>query len=154
MIFEGHSVLVVEDEYLVADEIVEMLEQRGARIMGPVQSPAQALDLIARETPDGAVLDINLRGESVYAVADALTAAGVPFIFVTGYDQWVLPSRYADVLRCEKPIDPAALANALVKAMLNANGDEAPHGGRNGVAGSAAAADHSAGALRRMGGSA
>lgn len=91
MIFEDHSVLVVEDEYLVAHEIVDLLEQWGATIMGTVQSPAQALDLLARETPDGAVLDINLRGGSAYSVADALEAAGVPFILVTGYDNGCYP---------------------------------------------------------------
>lgn len=77
--------------------------------MGPVPSVADALALLqGGPSPDLAVLDINLQGEMVYPVADALLASGIPFLFVTGYDAMEIPRAYAeaplidksDALRC------------------------------------------------------
>jgi len=53
---------------------------------------------------DGAVLDINLRGEMAYLIADALRERGVPFVFATGYDHATIPARFAGIVRCEKPV--------------------------------------------------
>ena len=64
---------------------------------------------------DGAVLDINLRDQRVYPVADALAARGVPFVFLTGYDAWVIPDAHVGVPRCEKPVSSALLARMLSK---------------------------------------
>jgi hypothetical protein len=62
---------------------------------------------------DGAVLDLKLGTERVYAAADTLLARGVPFIFATGYGRGVMPEKYAGVPRCEKPVDMTALMNVL-----------------------------------------
>ena len=51
-----------------------------------------------------ALLDINLGGQMVYPVADALRAQGVPFLFATGYDAQATLPAYADVPRAEKPL--------------------------------------------------
>jgi DNA-binding LytR/AlgR family response regulator len=62
---------------------------------------------------DGAVLDIKVRDNMVFPVADALRARGVPFVFVTGYDQQAIPDRYSDVAHYQKPLNPAQLVRAL-----------------------------------------
>jgi hypothetical protein len=62
---------------------------------------------------DGAVLDINLRGEMVFPLVAALMRRGVPFIFATGYDQGNIPQEYCDVPRCEKPLDTQKIVEAL-----------------------------------------
>ncbi|HVG48881.1 MAG TPA: response regulator [Rubellimicrobium sp.] len=99
-------VLVVEDEYLLAEDLRRGLEDAGAEVLGPVPSVADALALLATEAPpDAAILDVNLGGEMVFPVADVLRERGVPFMFATGYDQWSLPQAYTDVPRCEKPFD-------------------------------------------------
>jgi len=67
---------------------------------------------------DGAVLDINLRNERVFPVADALTARGVPFLFTTGYDADSIPKAYAGAPRCEKPVDKAQLLRWLSHGAL------------------------------------
>lgn len=116
----GRRVLVAEDEYFIAEELRGELQAAGADVLGPVPSVAQALALAASEPGiDAAVLDLNLRGERAFPVADALAARGVPFLFATGYDQLQVPERFARVPRCEKPVD-IALVVAAVGRMLRA----------------------------------
>ena len=110
----GHKVLLVEDDYFIADEMRRMLSRRGAKVLGPVATVAKALALIEVNSEiDAAVLDVNLRDVMVFPVADALTTRGVPFIFATGYEGTVIPTRYAHVQRCEKPVEMDALARVL-----------------------------------------
>lgn len=110
----GRRVLVVEDDYLIAQDIVRRFRAAGAEIVGPAPTVEQALTLVAgTERLDGAVLDINLREEMAYPVADALLARGVPLVFATGYDAGTIPARYADVPCCEKPTPPERVAKAL-----------------------------------------
>jgi CheY-like chemotaxis protein len=107
-------VLVVEDEYLLADELAMVLADQGAIVLGPVPSVEQALALLEDEAaPDGAVLDVNLGGNPVFPLADDLIARGVPMIFTTGYDATALPPRFAQVVRCEKPINFGRITAAL-----------------------------------------
>jgi DNA-binding response OmpR family regulator len=97
---------VVEDEYMMAQDLREALESQGAEVMGPVASVADALELLRdRPAPYAAILDINLQGEMVYPVADELRAMGIPFLFATGYEPWSIPEAYKDVPRVEKPVE-------------------------------------------------
>jgi hypothetical protein len=83
-------------------------------VVGPAGSVPHALRLISdAQDIDGAVLDIRLRDERVYPVADVLRQRGIPFVFATGYEGWVIPPMYADVPRCEKPVDTSELARVL-----------------------------------------
>lgn len=110
----GRRVLVVEDEYFIADDIARALDRLGAEVVGPVPDRDEALALLhSGERIDLAVLDINLHGEAVHPVADALQDRGVPFVFATGYDAAAVPAAYQDVPRWEKPFDPRDLAKAL-----------------------------------------
>jgi CheY-like chemotaxis protein len=111
---KGRRLLVVEDEYLVAADLTSSLEAHGAEVVGPAASVQDALSLVNNGGRlDGAVLDINLRSERVYPVADLLTARGVPFIFTTGYDAVAVPIAYAGAPRCEKPVDKTRLIGWL-----------------------------------------
>jgi DNA-binding LytR/AlgR family response regulator len=111
----GRRLLVVEDEYLIAADLTASLESLGVEVIGPAASVEEALSYIENNYGrlDGAVLDINLRNERVYPVADALTALGVPFVFTTGYDAAAVPAAYARAPRCEKPIDETQLVRWL-----------------------------------------
>lgn len=111
----NQRVLVVEDEYLIAQSLERDLQSAGATVLGPVPNVAGALALLQREENlDAAVLDINLGEQKVYAVVDALLARGIRCVFATGNDVADVPSAYAAVARCEKPINP----NSLVQALL------------------------------------
>ncbi|TNC67572.1 response regulator [Rubellimicrobium roseum] len=104
----GRRVLVVEDEYVLADDLRAELEARGAKVIGPVATLLDGLNIVQQgPVPDLAILDINLQGEMVYPLADVLRELGVPFLFATGYDAQAIPVRYADVPRAEKPVELA-----------------------------------------------
>jgi len=106
-------VLVVEDEYLVAMDMSAYLEAAGAHVVGPASNVSAALEALEHAELDGAILDVNLRGEMAYPVADALAARGIPFVFTTGYGVQAVPARFADIKRCEKPATPEAISRAL-----------------------------------------
>lgn len=110
----GRRVLLVEDDYFIARNLLRQLEESGAEVLGPAGNIENALDLIA-STPqiDGAVLDVNLGDVMVYPVADALKDREVPFVFATGYDKTMIPARYADVPLCEKPVEATQVVQAL-----------------------------------------
>jgi CheY-like chemotaxis protein len=111
----GIHILIVEDDFFIADDMAQAFEQLGAQIVGPVSTIREALLLLGTaDGIDAAVLDVDLHGEMSFPVADALKARGVPFVFATGYDRWVVPEKYQDVRRCEKPVTPAKIAQALV----------------------------------------
>lgn len=115
--------LVVEDEYLVADEIRHDLEALGAHVVGPAPSLAGALAMLEDDAAiDGAILDINLCGEMVYPVAGALHARHVPFVFWTGYADPALPEDFVATPRLQKP----SSATELVRALLRDIGAPAP----------------------------
>ena len=112
----GRRVLVVEDEYYLADDLARALATAGATVLGPAPSVAAALDLLAQEPAlEAAVLDVNLGGEMVYAVADMLAVRGIPYIYATGYDETVIPERYSAAPRAQKPIDPRHVIDTLAK---------------------------------------
>lgn len=110
----GRRILIVEDEYFVADDLANDLRHMGAEVIGPVGSVAEALELVkAHPQLDGAVLDINLHGQMSYPVAAMLAAAGTPFLFATGYDGWTVDDAYRNVVRHEKPVRPRDVVVAL-----------------------------------------
>jgi two-component SAPR family response regulator len=110
---EGVRVLVVEDDYLIAQLLDEMLRSIGCVVLGPLPRLADALDAAARETCDVAVLDVNLGGERVYPVAEVLSERNVPFVFVTGYSSGAVPREYAEQPRLGKPFKAQQLFRAL-----------------------------------------
>lgn len=112
----GRRLLVVEDEYLIASDLADALAEMGAEVVGPAGTVADALRLVDGRL-DAAVLDLNLRGERGFPVADALRARKVPFVFATGYDESSIPPAYSDVPRCKKPIDRRELIE-LLAAMI------------------------------------
>jgi CheY-like chemotaxis protein len=109
-------ILVVEDEYLLADDLADALTALGAQVIGPVGVLAEAMALAQAVPIDGAILDINLRGEMVFPLADMLAAKGVPHVFATGYGQESLPEGYQGVPTISKPVNAQALQPLLAAA--------------------------------------
>ena len=114
----GRRLLVVEDDYLIAWDLASWLEGNGADVLGPAASVDDALMLLTTNSlPDAAVLDISLGDERVFPVADALQAAQVPFVFLTGYDAGEVPDFYCSAPRCSKPVDRPSLLRLLAEVL-------------------------------------
>lgn len=111
----GRCVLIVEDEYFIANDLARGFAKAGVEIVGPVPSFAEAAALADERRIDMAVLDISLDEERVYPVADTLIERRVPIVFVTGYDRSALPDRYAAVPLCQKPVETDEVIEALAR---------------------------------------
>ncbi|NQE64808.1 response regulator [Caulobacter sp. RHG1] len=109
----GRRILVVEDDFFLASDAARALREAGAQIVGPIPRSAPALDVLARDGVDAAVVDINLGDGPSFELADALKRHGVPFVFVTGYDEILIPERLADVVTVLKPADMKAVVLAV-----------------------------------------
>jgi CheY-like chemotaxis protein len=116
----GRRVLILEDRYLIASELTDLVEQLGAVPVGPFASVAPALTALADAQVEVALLDVNLNGEPVFPVAELLATRGVPFIFLTGYDEATLPAQWRGRPRLAKPVDPRLLRAELAKLALSA----------------------------------
>ncbi|WP_373928723.1 hypothetical protein QTN93_01015 [Sphingomonas aerolata] len=123
MLMEDQRVLVIEDEYVVAEAIERTLRRAGAIVLGPVPSVDQAMALLDRGGRiDSAVLDINLGEQKVYPVVDRLLARGVHCVFSTGNDVADVPSNYKGIARLEKPVEESSIIDALKKTDTTADG--------------------------------
>jgi CheY-like chemotaxis protein len=109
----GLRVLLVEDEIMIALLVEEILAEFGHTVVGPASRVDRALELVASEAIDVAILDVNIDDKDVYPVAEALAARGIPFMFVSGYG--TLPERFRDRPRLTKPFRQRALLELLVK---------------------------------------
>lgn len=110
-------ILVVEDEAIVAMMLEDMLAELGYAVVGPVTRFERALELARGAAIDAAVLDVNLNGRDTYAVADALNARAIPFVFATGYGAKELAERFRGTPVTQKPFHRDDLERALGAAM-------------------------------------
>jgi PAS domain S-box-containing protein len=114
-VLAGRRLIVIEDEPLVALDIVAALKDAGAEVFGPVGNAADALLLIGETVLDGALLDGNLHGKPVGDVAAALVRRKVPFLFVTGYGRDALPEGFGNVGILSKPFSREQLLEAVAQ---------------------------------------
>lgn len=110
-ILAGCRVYVVEDNYLLALSVSEFLESAGAEVLGVTGKLAEAQRYVAEHDDqiDAVLLDVNLRSEMSYPLADQLVALDIPFLFTTGYDAAAIDARFGDRPVCSKPFVPATL---------------------------------------------
>lgn len=118
-------VLVVEDEYFIADDMARSAAEFGCEVLGPLSDLDAALRLVASGAGvDVAILDVDLHGRKVFELADLLAAKGIPFVFATGYGPNVIPPRFQHVLRWEKPFDHADLVSTIAAMAADAGGQQ------------------------------
>ena len=112
---DGLRVFVAEDESLIGMFMEDLLDQIGCRMVGLATSVEQALDAVSRVEMDCLLLDINLQGETSYAVAQALQTKGIPFVFMSG--QQKATDEWADRPLVQKPFELEQLQQALSRAL-------------------------------------
>ncbi|OWW02389.1 hypothetical protein ATY81_22395 [Rhizobium sp. R72] len=121
----GKHILVVEDDYLQASALGLALEEQGSQVVGPFPSLEDGLCALEHQPVDAAVLDVQLNGTQIFPLADKLAERGVPFVFVTGYDRDVLPSRFHGRQCILKPLSADAMAVALAASIASARSQNA-----------------------------
>ncbi len=112
-LYAGKRILVVEDEYFLADEVRRTLLDLNATVVGPAATIDEAMTLISTETIDAAILDVHLGDEFVFPVAERLEELDVPFVFATGYDRLFIPPEFKGFALCAKPMELHKIAKAL-----------------------------------------
>ena len=114
----GLRVLVVEDELIIAMELESLLKRLGCIVLDPAPSVRRALRLLSGERPDAAVLDVNLQGQRVTPVAEALQQQDVPFVLVTGYEiERLHDEPLHSAVHVRKPVDEPRLVEALSRVL-------------------------------------
>ena len=115
-ILQGVKVLLLEDDFLINAATADLLQEFGCEVTA-VLDVRGALDALEEDRPQVAVLDINIRGEHSYPVADRLHQLHIPIVFLTGYDVPALEGPWSRYSVCRKPCDPALLRRFLTEAL-------------------------------------
>jgi FixJ family two-component response regulator len=110
------AVLILEDEYYLADDARSALEEAGARVIGPFSDSAASIAELEKRRPDCALLDVNLGSGISFEAARAAVRLGVPIVLMTGYSEDVIPAEFHGVRRLEKPVDRRVLVKAVLAA--------------------------------------
>jgi two-component SAPR family response regulator len=111
----GIRVLVVEDEYLLADDLRCTLEEAGATVVGPAGTSWSAYKLIQNEHIHLALVDINLHGVRIFPIAHLLREKHIPFVFVTGYEHGAIPVELMDIEYLGKPVPAEKLLHTVAR---------------------------------------
>jgi CheY-like chemotaxis protein len=117
MKLRGIRALIVEDEAIIAMTAEDMLEELGCVTTAIAATLGEAMAAAGRGGFDIALLDINLNGTESLPVADRLLAAGIPFIFTTGYGSAGSGPDFHDVPLVTKPYQLRDLEEAMAKAL-------------------------------------
>jgi CheY-like chemotaxis protein len=115
----GMTVLVVEDDFIVAFDVQTLLEDAGATVVGPATSLAEAREVLAKSLPTVAVLDVNLNGEHVFPLVADLDRRKIPYLFATAYadNENLFPAEARAAPRLAKPVLPNVLIGQLKKLL-------------------------------------
>lgn len=114
----GQTVLILEDDYLLADDLRQALEAVGAQVLGPCGNAGEAAALADMHRLDCAVVDINLGAGASFAPARDFVTRGVPIIFTTGYDASIIPDELRVHPCLQKPVRAASLIEAVSRVCL------------------------------------
>jgi len=115
---ERPTVLVVEDEFIIALDLSETVRDLGFKVEGPFADKENAFIAIDQHMPDCAILDVKTADGEVYPLADALADAGVPIIFHSGHvPPAEVTERYPQARACAKPCPPDQLINMISGAL-------------------------------------
>jgi DNA-binding NtrC family response regulator len=114
----GAKVLVVEDEFFIASDLVSALRTAGAQPVGPAGSLEQAQALLEGEEIDAAIFDVNLHGAFTYPLISVLSNEGLPCVILSGYAPETLPETLRHLPSLEKPIAYERVIQSLATQLM------------------------------------
>lgn len=110
----GAKLMIVEDEFLIGEDLAHGPRKEGIGVLGPYNSIAGAIEALSGNEPIGAaILDLNIRGRVAFDLAEKLNERNIPFIFYTGYDSVIIPEKFRQIGRVRKPADWQVIKRAL-----------------------------------------
>ena len=112
-VLRGRRILVIEDSPVVAPFTVDVLDELGCDAVGPAPNMAAAREFIDAGEFDGALVDINIRGERAFPLCEMLAAKKKPFVLTSGYADWAMPEKWDDRPRLQKPYTIEQVEEAL-----------------------------------------
>ena len=115
IVLAGGSIMLVEDEAIVALAVNDALTDMGFSVVGPFSRISDACRALRDNQVDAAILDINLAGETVYSLAEMLTSRKIPFVFATGYGAESIEARFEHIAVLQKPIEKEMLIRVFVR---------------------------------------
>ena len=110
---QRRNILLVEDELMIRMLLEDILVDLGYSIVATAGRVDEAITLAKNASIDGAILDVNLNGQTVSPVADILAARGLPFVFATGYGEHGVPDHFRDRPTLQKPFQPETVNRIL-----------------------------------------
>jgi PAS domain S-box-containing protein len=116
IVLAGSSVMLVEDEAIVALAVNDSLTDLGFSVIGPFTRVSDACRALQDQQVDAAILDVNLDGEMVYSLAEMLKDRKIPFVFATGYGAESIDSRFEHIPVLPKPIEKNMLRRVFVRS--------------------------------------
>lgn len=119
----GSKILVVEDNYLLAEVVCDFVIDCGMQPVGPASGLETGLVYARQASIDGAILDVNLDDRFCFPICAVLTERKIPFAFLTGYSQLsIVPQAYRSAPLVAKPFDPDEL-RGVIEGMLSGRPD-------------------------------
>lgn len=112
-VLQDARVLILEDDYYQAMDLQDALEEAGAKVIGPFADAADAAQALSERLPDCALVDLNLGAGLSFELPHELQRRSVPFAFITGYDDAVIPHDFSGNPRAQKPIVTATAARIV-----------------------------------------
>jgi ActR/RegA family two-component response regulator len=109
--------LILEDEYFLAADCAKEVARHGMAVIGPCEAVEPALQILANDAPDGAIVDLKVQEEMAIKVIEALQDRGTPFVVYTGYDQTMLPKHIGEIVIVEKPTPAEQTVLTLLDCM-------------------------------------
>jgi FixJ family two-component response regulator len=110
----GAKLMIVEDEFLIGEDLAHGPRKEGIDVLGPYNSIARAIEALSGNEPIGAaILDLNIRGRVAFDLAEKLNERNIPFIFYTGYDSVIIPEKFRQIGRVRKPAGWQEIKRAL-----------------------------------------
>lgn len=116
----GVRVLIVEDNFLIAEQLSRLVQDEGAEVVGPVATSQMACALIRSRPLDGALLDVSLQWEESTQIASLLEERHVPFVVVTGHEREFISHRFPAAPYVSKPFSEKSLITLVSETFVAA----------------------------------
>jgi len=113
-------ILILEDEYFIAADCAKEVVRHRMAVIGLFETVESALQTLAHDNPDGAIVDLKVQEVMAFEVIEALQDRGIPLVIYSGYDQVMLPKHLAEIVMVQKLATPKEVVLTPLECMAGA----------------------------------